>query len=185
MGQTVNQTPDNQTDMYELEKYKITLDFLKFEATTLWQIFNAFFIGHAIFLGFIGSAIAAKEWNNIHPCILIIASLVGLALLCPWYKTFSANSEWYYFRMAQARKAEKKFVDNIKDAEWYLLNKEANQFAEGSKVSIVISENEKRDFHLTCILKNKFAGKFMITVFALVYISIIFACIVTKCSCSC
>src|SRR5437016_2743904 len=108
---------------YELEKYKITLDFLKFEATTLWQIFNAFFVGNAIFISIISAAIIKNDNEKFNFILLLISAVIGLFISILWYGTFRSNTNWYYFRMQQqAKKSEKHFVKCIGDSDWYLLN---------------------------------------------------------------
>ncbi|HEX7414517.1 MAG TPA: hypothetical protein VF411_10785 [Bacteroidia bacterium] len=152
---------------YELEKYKIALDFLKFEATTLWTIFNAFFLAHAIFIGFVSTSFV--EGKIQYPYLLLFSGIVGLFLAILWFRTFHSNSNWYSFRMEQAKRDEKKFVDCIKDKEWNLLTKDAEKFANSN----------------SCLgIKNKCAGYSMITVFILIYLFIIF-CSVCKISFNC
>lgn len=142
---------------FELEKFKVTLDFLRFEATTLWQIFSAYFVAHAIIIGFISSAFVKNKAEEINIVLLLIAGIVGLLLAILWFGTFHANSKWYYYRMGnQAKKAEEEFVTSIKDDKWFLLNKDAEQFA------------KKNSF-----ISNKSAGYCMITVFIIIYLIII------------
>jgi hypothetical membrane protein len=129
---------------------------LRFEATTLWQIFNTFFIGHAIFIGFVSTALVKNKINDINFVLLLIAGIVGLLLSLLWLGTFHGNSKWYYFRMKkQAKKAESSFVNCIKDDNWYLLNKKAKKFANRIQ------------------FKNKNAGYGMIIIFILIYLFII------------
>ncbi|HPX76980.1 MAG TPA: hypothetical protein PLW77_10385 [Bacteroidales bacterium] len=143
---------------YELEKFKITLDFLRFEATTLWQIFSAYFVAHTIIIGFISSAFVKNKAEDINIVLLLIAGIVGLLLAILWLGTFRGNSKWYYYRMEnQAKKSEEEFVNSIKDDKWFLLNKDAELFA------------KKNSF-----ISNKAAGYSMITVFIIIYLIIIF-----------
>lgn len=148
----------------ELEKYKITLDFLKFEATTLWQIYNAFFVGHAIFIGFISTALVGKGFENVNFVLLLLGGIIGFILSFLWLGSFHGNSRWYYFRMGQAKDSEEKFVDSINDPNWYLLNKDAAKFANG--------------------IKNKYAGYGMIFIFMTIYFFIILWSII-KLNCNC
>ena len=141
----------------ELEKFKIALDFLRFEATTLWQIFNAFFVAHAVFIGFILSTFVKNKPEEINIVLFLMTGIVGLLLAILWFGTFHANSKWYYFRMVyQAKKAEEAFVNSIKDDKWFLLNKDAEHFGNNN----------------SCI-SNKFAGYCMIAIFIIIYLLII------------
>jgi len=169
---------------FELEKYKITLDFLKFEATTLWQIFSAFFVAHAIFISFVLTVLANNNTDKIKFVLLLIASIVGLILAIIWLGTFIGNSDWYYFRMAQAKNAEKIFINWSKDDKWYLLNKEAFRFVKGKEIYMEMEKTDKLKTKfeedkfpimspIGRIIKNKYAGNIMISIFIVIYILII------------
>lgn len=93
---------------YELEKFKITLDFLRFEATTLWQIFSAYFVAHTIIIGFISSAFVKNKAEDINIVLLLIAGIVGLLLAILWLGTFRGNSKWYYYRWKIKQRSRKK-----------------------------------------------------------------------------
>lgn len=145
----------NINEMRELEKYKITIDFLKFEATTLWQIFNAFFIGSSIFISLLGILLKADSTNY---CLLLIVGIIGLLISILWFATFRRNGDWYNYRMNQAKRAEEDYVKSINDDEWYLLNRKAKTFADGRQI---------KGF------KNNFSGYGMIVIFMSIYISLI------------
>ena len=157
---------ENKCDCkYELEKYKITLDFLKFEATTLWQIFNAFFVAHAIFIGFVSSSFI--EGKNPNIILLLISGIVGFLLAILWFGTFHRNSKWYNFRMDQAKNAETALMNNSTQNEWYLLNKKAGEFTKDHP-----------------FISNKTAGYLMIIIFIVIYLFIIL-CSLCKIVCNC
>ena len=152
----------------ELERYKIALDFLKFEATTLWQIFYSYFVVQAVFLGFI-SAMLNNEKKEINFLILLISSFVGLLITILWYGTFHSNSEWYNYRMKQQAKiAESKYLNCIDDKEWFLLNGKAEKFA------------DKNNF-----IKNGTAGYLLIMLVGVVYFTLFLWSVfnLTKCIC--
>ena len=99
--------PKDNKSNHELEKLKITVDFLKFEATTLWQIFSAFFVAHALILNCI-STLYTKQGESITENIFIFTlGVVGLLLALLWLGTFNANSKWYYYRMKEQAKKSK------------------------------------------------------------------------------
>lgn len=149
--------PKDNKSNHELEKLKITVDFLKFEATTLWQIFSAFFVAHALILNCI-STLYTKQGESITENIFIFTlGVVGLLLALLWLGTFNANSKWYYYRMKeQAKKSEEAFVKSINDSEWFLLNNDAEKQAQ--RISTI---------------SNKNAGYHMIGIFLIIYILII------------
>jgi len=144
--------PQNNDPENILEKYKITIDFLKFEATTLWQIFNAFFTANAVFVAFIATALATHE--DINYILLLIASVLGLLMCILWFCNTYTNSNWYHFRMIQAKATEKKLTECHLDDEWFLLNREAEKFA-------------------TTQFKNKNIAYCMIGIFFIVHLSIV------------
>ncbi|NVO03844.1 MAG: hypothetical protein HXX09_14195 [Bacteroidetes bacterium] len=152
----------------ELEKYKITLDFLKFEATTLWQIFSAFMVGHVILIGFISTALLKNGIADINFILLLITGLIGLSLSFLWFGTFHGNSNWYYYRMEkQAKKAEELFVNHIGDKNWFLLNKDAEKHSRNNS-----------------FISNRSAGYCMISIFIIIYISVICLAL-CKLNCNC
>jgi hypothetical protein len=161
-----------------LERYKVNLEFLKFEATTLWQIFSAFFVAHAIFIGFIASSFSGSKHHQISCAFLIMACIVGILMAILWLGTFIRNSDWYDFRMWQAKKAENEFKEHSNIRELYLLNGDAEAFSNGSKVEIRIDKQKAPKILKMCLIGrwNKIGGRIMIIIFLLVYLLIILLC---------
>ena len=135
----------------ELEKYKITVDFLKFEATTLWQIFNAFFIGNNIFVAIIFVLLKDNQHNHL---LFLGIGIVGMLIAGLWLATFKRNAHWYSYRMIQAKAAEENLMKTVPENDWFLLNKDAKKFADGPEIKG---------------LKNNTSGKWMIFTFMLIY----------------
>jgi hypothetical protein len=126
--------PDNETCSIFLENYKISLDFLKYEGTMLWQIFSAFFLANTLFMGFVLNYFAEKTDADINYTHILAAGTMGFLLCFPWYNTFSANTKWYNYRMKQAKKDEEKWAISQSES-WYLLNKDAEKFSEHLKTA--------------------------------------------------
>lgn len=147
---------EEQDSKNKLEKFKIALDFLKFEATMNWQMFNAFLIGNNIFIVVIAT-IYSKNHSN-YPLFLTIG-IIGSIISAMWFITFRRNTDWYKFRMKQAKDAESEFVNIYKDDKWYLLNREAKDFAEGHKIKG---------------LNNRTTGYGLILTYFIVYLILIF-----------
>ena len=134
------------------EEYKVALDFLKFEANTLWQIFNAFFIGNNIFLVLVVMILTSENGTN---WTLILGSgVLGFITAVLWLLTFRRNSDWYAYRMKQAKRAEKVYLKNIKKSKWSLLNKDAKIFADSYNIRG---------------MKNNQAGELMIALYLITY----------------
>ena len=92
-------------DEKQFEKYKITIELLKYEGEMLWQIMAAYMLVNTVFLGFI-SQLAFKQTNDFKPHfqpICFFAGVFGLILIIPWLGTFLRNSDYYHFRMAQSK----------------------------------------------------------------------------------
>ena len=148
----------------DLERYKTAIDLLKYEGEMLWQINTAFMLVHTIFLGFIAQAGMPKDCK-FDDCnlILIIGGILGLALIIPWYGTFLRNSNYYHFRMAQAKHNEPKNFN--------LLTPDGKCFADGEKVKI------DGDYYqlgpLSVWMKNKCALNWIIIVFTIIYLILI------------
>ena len=153
--QTMKQLSASEQQAILLEQYKIAVDFLQFEANTLWQIFNTFFLGNSIFLVAVFSLFGDK-YNNYY--FYIAVGIIGLLVSVLWLGTFRRNSDWYAFRMKQAKKAEKRYLKFVSDKEWYLLNKKAHKFADGKKI---------KGF------KNNESGFWMILLYMIIYVGII------------
>lgn len=149
-------TEDKPDVKIELEKFKITLDFLKFEATTLWQIFSAFFVAHALLLNSISTLFTKSNGDKSEFAFIFILGISGLFLALLWFGTFCGNSNWYSYRMnKQAKPSEESYVKSIADDNWFLLNNDAEEEAKKSTV------------------KNKYAGYGMISVFIIIYVLIV------------
>lgn len=150
-------------DENRFEKFKITLDFLKFEATILWQIFSAFFVAHSIIVGFLIDHLKEQNYNDINWGLFLFFGILGVILSIFWLMTFNSNSQWYYYRMEQAKRDE---LNLCCENDWYLLNKEAEKFSKNLP------------------LKNKIGGYGIIVTFILVYIiSICFSIFRMSCKC--
>lgn len=150
---------------YALEKLKLSIDMLKFEATVLWQIFTTYLLANTIILGFLTSGLFANEPTIKSFILLITGSFVGLIITTLWLKTFKINSDWYYFRMKeQAKLDETIFVESIKDDNWFLLNKAAERFA----------TNQSN-------IKNKHSGSILIFSFFICYLLIILYSLLNIC----
>lgn len=156
-----------------LEKYKLTLDFLKFEATMLWQIFGAFFVANTIFIGFILTSIA--EGKILNKCIILLVALIGIIITIIWFITFIQNSDWYYFRMWQAKKAEKEYDELCISKKWALLNREGEEFAKGNHIKNL--DNEFQMKWISKKIKNRTAGYSLILLILGLYILTIYIAI--------
>ena len=153
----------------DFDKYRITVEFLKYEGTMLWQIFNSFFIANTIFIGFVSAFFVKNQSQSINYSLLMISGIIGLMVAFFWLITFTGNSRWYYFRMKQAKKAESNVING--NDSWCLLTKEGEEFARKIKTG---------SFGLT----NKNAGILLISIFIFIYIVLIICSLCYLC-CKC
>ena len=91
--------PEQNSD--RLEYYKIALDLVTYEGQRLWQVFHLYLITQVLL---IGSLIGTRKLD------LDISTLIGIAglLLCiPWAGAYFRHSQWYIYRMVDAKEIEK------------------------------------------------------------------------------
>lgn len=153
------------------EKYEAALNLLFYEGQMLWQIMTAFMLIHTVILGFISQIIYKGESINIFnnlPCF--VGGVLGLILIFPWWGTFERNSDYYHFRMAQAKEAEPN--------DWKLLMDDGENFAKGNQVDI---RGEKFQIgYRGRLMRNKKAVYIALWAFTSIYLLII----IFSCPCS-
>lgn len=147
--------------------YGHALDLLRYEGEMLWVILSACMVVNVLIVGFIAQTIADKDYcyfKGSLPCIA--GAFLGIVLSIAWYGTFLRNSQYYHFRMAQAKQLENK--------NYPLLRKKGYKFSKGQKVFV-----GKQSFQLTGLsqyMQNKYAGHILIIGFVIIYILIILFC---------
>ncbi|WP_440121717.1 hypothetical protein [Tenacibaculum sp. Ill] len=149
----------------QIERYKVSIDLLRYEGEMLWKILSSYMIVNTIILGFI-TQIAYKDIQNavltFYP-ICFFAGILGLILIVPWLGTFLRNSNYYHFRMLQAKRNEPK--------KWRLLKHEGEHFAKGEQVEVY---NQKIQIgSLGRLMRNKRAIYFIVGIFTLIYMTLI------------
>ena len=165
--------PRNEEESYEIQNdvrrntaYTHALDLLKFEGEMLWSILSVFLVVNTILIGFIGQYISTHEEKiakeGSWPCF--IGSVMGLILMVPFYGTFLRNSQYYKFRMEQAKALE--------DRQYPLLRKDGKKFSKGK-----MAKANGKNIRLSWIgreMTNKKAASWMIFLFAFAYLGILF-----------
>jgi len=145
-----------------MDSYTNALEQVRYEGQLLWQIFSAFLLAHTVFLAFLlQTAFGSGRMNSYHPGVFL-ASVVGGLLCIPWAASYSRSSDYYTFRMAQAREAE--------PTGWNLLKGEGEQFSAGR--SVKIGTQTHRVSWLGRVLRTKRSVPLLIAFFALVYLGI-------------
>lgn len=150
----------------KIKKYEFSIQLLIFEGQMLWTILTAFLVTNTILLGFIGQMVSNLKpvaFGTNWPCF--IAGLLGFLLIIPWIGTFLRNSDYYHFRMEQAKETEPEGYS--------LLTERGEKFAEGSQVAV--NNKSVRIGHFACILKNKRAVYILLITFSILYLFIIFS----------
>ena len=110
-----------------LQKYQIAIETMRYEGQLLWQIFNAFLLAHTVFMAFLLQAAFNLQAGS-HNIGSFIAGVIGILLCIPWMATYQRSSEYYIFRMIQAREAE---PDG-----WGFLKDKSEDFSAGKAVQI-------------------------------------------------
>jgi hypothetical protein len=109
----------------EIQRYKLAVEQVRYEAYLAWQNFSTYLIVHAILMAFLLRY--SFDYESLRSNIsVLIASLVGLLLCVPWRTTSLRNSAYHSFRMAQARELEPEG--------WNYICGRGQEFALGSSV---------------------------------------------------
>jgi hypothetical protein len=146
-----------------VDLYAAALEQTRYEGQLMWQIFGAFLLPHTVFLAFLlQTAFGSGQINSYRPGVFF-ASIVGGLLCIPWAASYSRNSDYYTFRMAQAREAE--------PMNWNLLKGQGEQFSAGEKVRI--ADKTYRVNWLSRVLRTKRSVPLLISFFVIVYLGIL------------
>lgn len=109
------------------DQYAHALEQVRYEGQLLWQIFGAFLLAHTVFLAFL----LQSSFNTAVPgfqSAVFYPALLGALLCLPWYAAYSRSSDYYIFRMTQAR--------SLEPAGWNLIQGQGVQFSAGNAVDI-------------------------------------------------
>ena len=96
------------------EKYEIIIELIKYESERLWQVFHLYLIAHALFLGLYFNLQAKSDYHMVN-----FIGILGILLCIPWAGGYFRHSQWYIFRMNDAKEIEK--IHN-----WRILRKKRN-----------------------------------------------------------
>ncbi|WP_297488095.1 hypothetical protein [Thermococcus sp.] len=147
----------------DIAKYSVALELVKYEGQLLWQIFGAFLIAHTVFLSFLLQSLLTTPLTGQYQPSRFIAALVGLFLCIPWASSYFRSSDYYIFRMAQARDAE--------PPGWGFIGVRGEQFSKGLPVEIAGVEYRINWF--SRVLRTKRAVPLIILTFAFIYLYIL------------
>lgn len=125
-------------DKYKINLYKLALSNAMNEGHILWQSSQSFLLANTIITGFISQAV----FDNNHELILkynlgiFFLAIVGLLITLLWYGSYERRSNYYKFRIAQARQRE---PDN-----WNLVRGDGKYFAEGDSIEMTVDGNKEK-----------------------------------------
>lgn len=144
----------------KLELYKLALQKEMNEGQIMWQSSQGFLIANTIIFGFISQIIFKNDKQiNFTPNFGIFSlAFLGFIVCILWLGTYMRRSNYYKFRMAQARQREPK--------DWYLVKDEGRFFAEGDTIEI---EGEKYNLGIGRIFKTSHIIIVFISLFMLMY----------------
>ncbi len=151
-------------DNKDLDPYQVILEHVRYEGQLLWQIYGNFLLVHTIFMAFLlQAAFGNSQATSGNRPGAVATSILGLILCIPWLATYLRASDYYAFRMAQARATE--------PWEWNFLKGAGQKFAEGKEVKI--GEDKYRVSWLGRVLRTKYSARLPICAFALVYLIVL------------
>jgi len=84
----------------EIEYYKIAVDLIIYEGQRLWQVFHLYLIAQVILLG----SLIGTERLDLD--ISIVIGIAGLLLCIPWAGAYFRHSQWYIYRIEDAKEIE-------------------------------------------------------------------------------
>ncbi|MFB0544256.1 MAG: hypothetical protein ACETVN_00965 [Asgard group archaeon] len=143
-------------------KYEFAHEHVRYEGQLMWQIFGSFLLPHTVFLAFLlPSALGRGDIVGYHLGSFCTAA-VGLLLCIPWFASYRRSSDYYEFRMAQAKEAE--------PSGWHLLKGDAEKFAEGKPV--IIEGKRYRVRWVARKLRTARSVPVVIVVFVIIYLGL-------------
>jgi hypothetical protein len=145
----------------DTEHYAHALEQVRYEGQLLWQIFGAFLLAHTVFVAFL----LQSAFSNTAPgfqASVFYPAMLGAILCLPWYATYSRSSDYYIFRMAQAKALE--------PAGWNLIQGQGEQFSAGKPV--VIAGERYRVNWLGRMLRTKRSVPLLLLSFLAAYVTL-------------
>lgn len=147
----------------QLEKYKCSLEQMRYDGGLLWRIFGVFLLPQTIFLAFLLRSFEAEPFIGWNPGIFA-AAIAGSLLCLVWMAVCLRCVAYYHFSVALAREIEPK--------NWGLMKGRRQDFRNGRSVKIEgrchpIKWYEK-------IIKVRHGLYMVIWIFFVIYIIIIF-----------
>ena len=143
------------------DHYSHALEQVRYEGQLLWQIFGAFLLAHTVFLAFLfQSAFTAP--SGFQPSVFF-PGLLGAVLCFPWFATYTRSSDYYIFRMAQARALE---PDG-----WNIIRGQGENFSAGQ--SVVVAEKCYRVSWVGRVLRTKRSVPMLVLSFLGAYVVLV------------
>lgn len=171
--------PNQRNTNGDCKRYESALALKFYEGQISWQM-NVLFVG--LNIG-IGTIIQNKLQNFVSgDFLLIIMSIVGITINFFWLGSFRRNNKYYHFRMAQAREAEPR--------NWNLLKNRGYKFSKGRKINIdgegvFFQDREHQLSYFEIIASNKRAIGVAIWSFISCFILLFLFSVVTPLFCLC
>ena len=150
-------------DSSELEFYKLALGLAKEEANVLWNFSQNYLLANTIIIGFISQGIFEETKIIFEPNNGIFAlSLIGLTISLLWLFSYRRRSNYYKFRIAQARQREPSGLS--------LVGGDGEYFSKGDTIEI---EGKGYSLGVSRAFRTSWVMTLFISLFILLYIAII------------
>jgi hypothetical protein len=144
------------------DRYAHALEQVRYEGQLLWQIFGAFLLAHTVFMAFLLQSAFNSETPGYQPAVFF-PGLVGALLCLPWFAAYTRSSDYYIFRMAQAKAVEPKG--------WNLVAGQGEEFSDGKPVNV--DSKTYRVNPLGRILRTKRSVPLLIIIFLATYLALV------------
>ena len=144
------------------ERFTHALEQARYEGQLLWQIFGAFLLPHTVFVAFLLQSVFNNHMPDYEPAVFF-PGLLGAVLCLPWYASYSRSSDYYIFRMAQAKAVEPPDMGLIAGA--------GERFSDGEQVEV--GGKPYRIKRLGRVLRTKKSVPVLILTFLGVYLALV------------
>lgn len=84
----------------ELDYYKMAIELITYEGQRLWQVFHLYLITQVLLIG----SLIGTRYLDLD--ISIVIGFAGLLLCIPWAGAYFRHSQWYIYRMEDAKEIE-------------------------------------------------------------------------------
>lgn len=149
----------SQSEDEKERRFKVVLNLYQLDSQALWNVFNSFFLVHALIAGFLLKVIMEKPMES---GVVIIVVILGIFLWLLWMLGYYRASQTCAFRLKQAQETEPEG--------WEIVGGKAKDYF--NNFEITINGNKERMPFLAWFY-NQYNRVFIMAAFIVLYIYVI------------